>query len=55
MAQSTSGEATLPGWARRSINRCNLPPVILGSLAFQQQPAPLFIDGVHTLHRQLFM
>ncbi|WP_417579625.1 NAD(+)--dinitrogen-reductase ADP-D-ribosyltransferase [Nitrincola sp.] len=54
LAQSTSGEATLPVWARRSINRCNLPPVILGSLAFQQQPTPLFIDGVHALHRQLF-
>ncbi|KGK41163.1 NAD(+)--dinitrogen-reductase ADP-D-ribosyltransferase [Nitrincola sp. A-D6] len=54
MAKSTSGEATLPAWARRSINRCNLPPVILGSLTFQQQPAPLLIDGVHALHQNFF-
>lgn len=54
LAQATSGEATLPAWARRSINRCNLPPVILGSLTFQQQPEPLLIDGVQALHRPFF-
>ncbi|SFX05029.1 NAD+---dinitrogen-reductase ADP-D-ribosyltransferase [Marinospirillum alkaliphilum DSM 21637] len=55
LAIATSGEATLPVWARRSFNRCNLPPVILGSLTFQQQPVPLLIDGVHDLHRRFFM
>lgn len=46
--------ATLPAYARRSINRCNLPAIILGGLTFQQAPAPLFIDGVRELHGELF-
>jgi len=46
--------ATLPAYARRSINRCNLPAIILGSLTFQQSPAPLLIDGVWELHGELF-
>lgn len=45
---------TLPKGAYLPINRCNLPAVILGSLTFQQHPAPLFIDGVRELHRELF-
>lgn len=45
---------TLPGWARLSINRCNLPAVILGSLTYQHNPSALFIDGVHELHRDFF-
>lgn len=45
---------SLPSWARLSINRCNLPAVILGSLTYQQNPAPLSIDGVHELHRDFF-
>ncbi len=36
------------------INRCNLPSVILGSLTFQQHPAPLKLDGVEELHAELF-
>ena len=36
------------------INRCNLPAVILGSLTFQQHPAPLKLDGVEELHAELF-
>lgn len=55
LVTAISGEATLPAWARRSFNRCNLPPVILGSLTFQQQPTPLLLDGVHDLHRRFFM
>jgi len=46
--------ATLPRDARLPINRCNLPPQILGSLTFQRHPTALMIDGVATLHRQLF-
>lgn len=46
--------ASLPAYARRSINRCNLPAIILGSLTFQQHPTPLFIDGVRELHAALF-
>lgn len=45
---------TLPGWARLSINRCNLPAVILGSLTFQRHPTPLVLDGIAELHRSLF-
>ena len=48
-------KATLPVEARRAINRCNLPAVILGGLRFQQQPSPLTIDGVAELHRTLFI
>lgn len=45
---------TLPAKARQPINRCNLPPQILGGLNFQQYPAELRIDNVHSLHKQLF-
>ncbi len=44
----------LPRDARLPINRCNLPADILGSLNFQQHPAPLRLDGVATLHRKFF-
>ena len=54
LATAVSGEATLPTYARRSFNRCNFPPVILGSLTFQQQPAPLRLDGVEALHHRFF-
>jgi NAD+--dinitrogen-reductase ADP-D-ribosyltransferase len=47
-------KATLPRDARLPINRCNLPAVVLGSLTFQHHPAPLLIDGVAELHRDLF-
>jgi NAD+--dinitrogen-reductase ADP-D-ribosyltransferase len=46
--------ATLPTWARLPVNRCNLPPQILGSLTFQQHPADLFIDGVQSLYGTFF-
>ena len=46
--------ATLPRDARLPINRCNLPAVVLGSLTFQHHPAPLLLDGVAELHRDLF-
>lgn len=49
-----ANKATLPRDARLPINRCNLPAVVLGSLAFQQHPAPLLLDGVAELHRDLF-
>lgn len=45
---------SLPTNARSPINRCNLPAVILGSRAFQDNPAPLVLDGVQELHVQLF-
>lgn len=45
---------SLPAIARLPINRCNLPAVILGSLAFQEHPAPLFLDHVLDLHRDLW-
>lgn len=45
---------TLPRKARLPINRCNLPAVIIGSLTYQQHPAPLLIDGVAELHADLW-
>lgn len=45
---------SLPRRAHLPINRCNLPAVILGSLTFQEHPAPLVLDGVAELHRPLF-
>lgn len=46
--------ASLPREARLSINRCNLPAVVLGGLTYQQYPSPLLIDGVAELHGDLF-
>jgi len=43
----------LPKSARLPINRCNLPPVILGGLAFQERPEPLEIDCVRALRADL--
>ncbi|MCR4379334.1 MAG: NAD(+)--dinitrogen-reductase ADP-D-ribosyltransferase [Rhodospirillales bacterium] len=45
---------TLPRRARLALNRCNLPPVILGSLTFQRFPERLTIDGVTSFHADLF-
>jgi len=50
----TPDNPPLPTWARLPINRCNLPAVILGSLTYQHNPAPLVLDGVHELHRDFF-
>lgn len=46
--------ATLPRYARLPINRCNIPPVILGGLAFQHHPTPLQLDSVAQFHADLF-
>jgi len=46
--------ATLPCGARLSLNRCNLPAVILGGLTYQAHPVPLEIDGIRSFHRDLF-
>ncbi|MDD5298094.1 MAG: NAD(+)--dinitrogen-reductase ADP-D-ribosyltransferase, partial [Rhodocyclaceae bacterium] len=45
---------SLPRDARLPINRCNLPAVILGGLTYQHHPAPLALDGVAELHKDLF-
>ncbi|MFZ4537016.1 NAD(+)--dinitrogen-reductase ADP-D-ribosyltransferase [Propionivibrio sp.] len=45
---------SLPRDARLPINRCNLPAVVLGGLTYQKYPAPLLLDGVAELHRDLF-
>ena len=47
-------KASLPREARLSINRCNLPAVVLGGLTYQRHPSPLLIDGVAELHADLF-
>ncbi|MEZ5588910.1 MAG: NAD(+)--dinitrogen-reductase ADP-D-ribosyltransferase [Sedimenticolaceae bacterium] len=46
--------AALPKFARLPINRCNLPPQILGSLTFQRHPTALCLDGVEALHGRFF-
>lgn len=45
----------LPACARLSLNHCQLPAIILGSLSFQRHPVPLAIDGVAELHRDFFL
>lgn len=47
-------KTSLPDYAYLPINHCNLPPVIVGSLRFQQQPINLSIDGINELHKGLF-
>lgn len=44
----------LPRHARLPTNHCNLPAGILGSLTFQRHPVALKLDGVETLHAELF-
>jgi NAD+--dinitrogen-reductase ADP-D-ribosyltransferase len=51
---ATNSQPVLPRWARLPINHCNLPAVLLGSLAFQQHPVALTLDGVAEFHRGLF-
>lgn len=46
--------ASLPAFARSSLNRCNLPAVILGGHTYQQYPVPLAIDCVGELHANFF-
>jgi NAD+--dinitrogen-reductase ADP-D-ribosyltransferase len=50
----TRGAPTLPASARLSLNRCNLPAAIFGSLTYQAHPVPLELDGIHPLHEDLF-
>ena len=45
---------SLPASARLSINRCNLPAVILGGLTYQAHPVSLEIDGIRAFHQDLF-
>lgn len=45
---------SLPAFAHLPINRCNLSPVIIGSLSFQHHPTALHIDGIDELHKALF-
>ncbi|MES9874249.1 MAG: NAD(+)--dinitrogen-reductase ADP-D-ribosyltransferase [Candidatus Sedimenticola sp. 6PFRAG7] len=52
--QTESQQATLPAHARLPVNHCNLPAVILGGITFQENPAPLHIDGVNELHEAFF-
>lgn len=52
--EARGSQTTLPTQARLPINRCNLPAQILGGLTYQQYPVALHIDGVETLHKQLF-
>jgi len=52
--QSAPFTSTLPLFARSSLNRCNLPAIILGSHLYQQHPVPLHIDCVDILHREFF-
>lgn len=50
----TFAAATCPSYARLPINRCNIPPVILGSVTFQERPSAVFLDNQHLLHKALF-
>lgn len=52
--QSNTQTPSLPASARLPVNRCNLPPVIVGSLQFQRHPVAVKLDNVETLHRDLF-
>ena len=52
--QNDPSTGCLPRHARLPVNHCNLPSFILGSLAFQQHPTPLHLDGVEELHVGLF-
>ena len=47
-------DTALPANAFLPVNRCNLPPVVLGSLTFQQHPAVLRLDGIENLHGSFF-
>jgi NAD+--dinitrogen-reductase ADP-D-ribosyltransferase len=52
--QNPDENPSLPAHARLSVNRCNLPAVILGSLTFQRNPTPLYLDCVETFNSELF-
>lgn len=44
----------MPLFSYASLNRCNLPSALLGSLAYQQHPTQLSLDCVAELHAQFF-
>jgi NAD+--dinitrogen-reductase ADP-D-ribosyltransferase len=52
--QNTDENPSLPAHARLSVNRCNLPAVILGSLTFQRNPTALYLDCVEEFNSELF-
>lgn len=52
--QRAASDTSLPGHAHNAINRCNIPPAIIGGLTFQRHPASLQLDGVDALHSALF-
>ena len=54
LADGVHPALALPQSAQLCFNRCNLPAGILGSLAYQQYPVPLVLDGVQDFHRDLF-
>jgi NAD+--dinitrogen-reductase ADP-D-ribosyltransferase len=54
VAVPTSLSVPLPRAARLPVNRCNLPPDILGGLTYQRAPVTLELDGVAQLHRGFF-
>jgi NAD+--dinitrogen-reductase ADP-D-ribosyltransferase len=52
--QNPDENPSLPAHARLSVNRCNLPAVILGSLTFQRNPTALYLDCVEEFNSELF-
>lgn len=44
----------VPEDAQQTLNHCNLPAALLGSLQFQHHPTRLLLDGVQELHAPLF-
>ena len=46
--RSLLAQLTLP------LNRCNVPAPVLASLAFQQYPVSLQLDGIETFYPELF-
>ena len=50
----SASDASLPIFARNTLNRCNFPAIILGSHLYQQYPEPIVVDGVEPLHRHFF-
>jgi NAD+--dinitrogen-reductase ADP-D-ribosyltransferase len=47
-------ELMLPDQVFLTLNRCNIPPAVLGSLRFQQHPQAVFIDSIKELHKAFF-
>jgi len=53
-AEITRERACLPAFAYSSLNRCNIPAVVLGGVTYQQHPVALLIDGMQALHGEFF-